>query len=63
MRSLIGKAVLALALTLAWLGLPSAARAAEIPIPMQAQWADAKKTVKLANGISLAYVEMGDSEG
>ncbi|BCH21474.1 alpha/beta hydrolase [Mesorhizobium sp. L-8-10] len=39
------------------------AAAAETPIPGQAAWADAKKTVKLANGISLAYVEMGNSDG
>jgi pimeloyl-ACP methyl ester carboxylesterase len=37
--------------------------AAELPIPTQPQWADAKKSVKLANGITLAYVEMGDSDG
>lgn len=37
--------------------------AAELPIPGQAQWADAKKTVKLANGHALAYVEMGSSDG
>ena len=35
----------------------------EIPIPTQADWADAKKTVKLSNGITLAYVEMGNSDG
>ena len=43
--------------------LPVFARAADIPIPSQAEWAGAKKTVKLANGISLAYVEMGNPEG
>ncbi|MGO4833361.1 alpha/beta fold hydrolase, partial [Rhizobiaceae sp. 2RAB30] len=37
--------------------------AAETPIPSQAEWADAKKMVKLPNGLSLAYVEMGNSEG
>ena len=37
--------------------------ATEIPIPTQAEWADARKTVKLANGITLAYVEMGNSDG
>ena len=37
--------------------------AAELPIPTQAQWADAKKSVKLANGITLAYVDMGNSDG
>ena len=35
------------------------ALATEIPIPTQAEWADARKTVKFANGITLAYVEMG----
>jgi pimeloyl-ACP methyl ester carboxylesterase len=59
----IGKAALALSLAIAWLGLVPAAHAAEIPIPSQVEWADAKKTVKLKNGISLAYVEMGDSQG
>lgn len=39
------------------------ARAVDIPVPTQAEWADAKKTVKLANGVTLAYVEMGNSEG
>jgi pimeloyl-ACP methyl ester carboxylesterase len=39
------------------------AHAEEIPIPAQAAWADAKKTIKLANGITLAYVEMGDTAG
>ena len=43
--------------------VPAIATAADIPIPSQAEWADAKKTVKLANGISLAYVEMGNPEG
>lgn len=57
----IGKAALVLALL--WLGFAPAAQAADIPIPTQAEWADAKKTVKLANGISLAYVEMGNPEG
>jgi pimeloyl-ACP methyl ester carboxylesterase len=61
MISSIGKA--ALALSLLWLGLAPAASATEIPVPTQAGWTEAKKTVKLANGISLAYVEMGDSEG
>lgn len=63
MRSLVGKTVLALSAVVFWLGFVSISQAADIPIPSQAEWADAKKTVKLANGISLAYVEMGDSEG
>lgn len=41
----------------------NAASAAELPIPSQADWAGAKKSVKLANGLSLAYVEMGDPDG
>ena len=40
-----------------------AAHAEELPIPSQAAWADAKKMVKLPNGLSLAYVEMGDTGG
>lgn len=59
MRKLFASACLALSLAAA----ASTARAAEIAIPTQAQWADAKKKVELPNGISLAYVEMGDSEG
>lgn len=43
--------------------LSRAAEAAEIPIPTQAEWADAKKTVRLPNGLSLAYVEMGNPDG
>lgn len=31
--------------------------------PDQASWADAKKTVTLANGIQIAYAEMGDTAG
>lgn len=34
-----------------------------IAIPSQAEWADAKKTVQLPNGLTLAYSEMGDTEG
>ena len=36
---------------------------APIPVPIQADWADAKKRVDLPNGVSLAYVEMGDPAG
>jgi pimeloyl-ACP methyl ester carboxylesterase len=35
----------------------------EIPIPAQADWANAKKTIKLSNGVTLAYVEMGNPGG
>lgn len=37
--------------------------AEDIPVPSQAGWAGAKKTVNLPNGITMAYSEMGDSEG
>ena len=43
--------------------LPFAAAAEEIAVPTQAEWAGAKKSVKLANGLTMAYVEMGDTEG
>lgn len=45
------------------LGFIAGAQATELPVPNQAEWADAKKTVKLPNGLSVAYVEMGNSEG
>ncbi|MEQ1952700.1 alpha/beta hydrolase [Mesorhizobium sp. CN2-181] len=48
---------------LAGLLTPLTAAAEEIPVPTQAEWADAKKTVKLANGLTLAYSEMGDPDG
>lgn len=44
-------------------GLAHEAAAAEIAIPTQAGWADAKKTARLPNGIALAYVEMGNTDG
>ena len=50
-------------LALAIAAMTSVSRADEIPVPTQAEWSDAKKTIKLANGISLAYVEMGDTQG
>ena len=37
--------------------------APDIPIPSQADWASAKKTVKLASGLTLASVEMGNPNG
>ena len=40
-----------------------AARAEDPTIPSQAAWADAKKMVKLPNGISLAYVDIGNPAG
>ena len=39
-----------------------AALAADIAIPTQADWSNAKKTIKLPNGVTLAYVEMGDTD-
>jgi pimeloyl-ACP methyl ester carboxylesterase len=52
-----------IAFTMALTATLFAAVAEEIPIPTQADWADAKKTVKLANGLTLAYVEVGDTAG
>jgi pimeloyl-ACP methyl ester carboxylesterase len=52
-----------MALVVATFAMPEKARAETIPIPSQADWANAKKTIKLANGLTLAYVEMGDSQG
>jgi pimeloyl-ACP methyl ester carboxylesterase len=43
--------------------LAAQAFAADIPIPTQAGWVEAKKTVKLVNGITMAYVEMGNTDG
>ena len=58
------RAFLLRALAAAFVGLIAAkAFATEIPIPIQAEWADAKKTVRLSNGVMLAYVEMGDTDG
>lgn len=51
--------VAAIGLALAATGAP----AAEMPVPSQAEWAAAKKSVELPNGVTLAYAEMGDSEG
>lgn len=48
------------------LGLHIAAtgvRAEEIPVPSEATWASAKKTVDLQNGVTMAYTEMGNTEG
>jgi len=43
--------------------VPEAVRATDIPIPAQADWANAKRTVQLASGLTLAYVEMGNTDG
>lgn len=57
--------LLQLGLMIAALALPAlqAASAAEIAVPTQAEWAGAKKMMKLPNGLSLAYVEMGNPDG
>lgn len=55
MRGLIASLGLILFATLA--------TAADIPIPAQAEWANAKKTVELPNGQAVAYVEMGNPDG
>ena len=53
-----------LLLAIVFLGLGSlASRAEETPIPSQAAWADAKKKIALSNGISLAYVDIGNPDG
>lgn len=62
MKNLLLTAGLALSLALSGTAM-NAASAAETPIPSQADWAGSKKMVKLPNGLSLAYVEMGNSEG
>lgn len=57
-------ALLAVLATCIWSFAPAApVRAAEIAIPTQADWAGAKKTVDLPNGLTIAYVEMGDTAG
>lgn len=63
MRGLFLRLGLVGALGLALPGGLAAAGAADLPIPTQADWAAAKKIVKLPNGLSLAYVEIGNSEG
>lgn len=42
---------------------PSALIAEEIPVPSQEEWATAKKSVELSNGMTMAYSEMGNTEG
>jgi len=63
MPSLKILAAMLLALVLAMPAATRLASADEIAIPTQADWAAAKKTVKLPNGLTMAYVEMGDSAG
>jgi pimeloyl-ACP methyl ester carboxylesterase len=59
MRTIIAKMILAALLAL----FPLGALAQDAVIPSQADWAGAKKTVKLPNGISLAYVDIGTPTG
>lgn len=50
-------------LALMQMSTPVAAFAQDAPIPLQADWSEAKQSVALRNGISLSYVEMGPAEG
>lgn len=59
MRTIIANIILAALLAL----FPLGAFAQDAVIPSQADWAGAKKTVKLPNGISLAYVDIGTPTG
>lgn len=52
----------AIAVALSVLGASTPSLAAG-NVPTQAEWADAKKTVELPNGQTLAYVELGDPAG
>ncbi|MDX0027369.1 alpha/beta hydrolase [Sinorhizobium meliloti] len=55
--------ILKLALAVGLLFAAGPGFATEIPVPTQTEWAAAKKTVDLPNGIKLAYSEMGNVEG
>lgn len=59
MRQTIAAAILGLGL----LSFAPAVQADTIPVPSQADWAAAKKTVQLPSGVTLAYSEMGDTAG
>lgn len=59
MRTIIAKLILAALLVI----FPLGAFAQDTVIPSQADWAGAKKMVKLQNGISLAYVDIGTPTG
>lgn len=57
-------AVAILACILATLSLPAVAATAVAPAPIdQSAWSSHKKQVRLANGLSIAYVELGDPKG
>ncbi|PLP56344.1 alpha/beta hydrolase [Mesorhizobium loti] len=57
------RCIRSLVMILVLLVQPVVAVAREIPVPSQAEWADAKKSVDLPNGQTIAYVEMGDTQG
>lgn len=57
------KSLLAMGIALGLLAQAGAVFANEIAVPTQAEWAAAKKTVDLPNGVKLAYSEMGDTQG
>lgn len=59
MRTIIARMIVAAVLAM----LPLVASAQDAVIPSQADWAGAKKMVKLTNGISLAYVDIGTPTG
>lgn len=58
----IGNAIVATLCLVLATGL-ARAQTAPIPIPTQAEWADAKRVVTLSNGIDMAYVEAGAPDG
>ncbi|EJN05940.1 alpha/beta hydrolase [Phyllobacterium sp. YR531] len=45
------------------LASPVQLSAAQIAVPTQSEWSAAKKSVSLPNGITIAYSEMGDTNG
>lgn len=55
--------LVALSLAFAFCASLAGAASADLPVPSQADWAQAKKSVDLPNGLTLAYVEMGDPAG
>ena len=57
------KTIVKMGLALSLLITAAPGFAKEIPVPNQAEWAAAKKTIELPNGIELAYSEMGDADG
>lgn len=52
-----------LGLTFGLLASPASLLADQIAVPTQSEWAAAKKSVDLPNGVSIAYSEMGDTNG